>query len=236
MRPEQLLLNVRPRVDVALEDFRDGSFAPIRAALEQLLSGQLPSCFLYGPAGSGKHALLSALAGRGEQTGRALMLLPLAEVASLGPDMLAGLEGFELLVLEGLEAVAGSPDWEEGLFHLINRLQASGSAWVATADRAVPDLDIRLPDLRSRLRQAPAFALPLPDDDSRERLLLSSARRMGLVLETDVARYLVERGPRFLGSFLDCIEGLDRETLQTQRRLTVPFVREVLARQGLQTP
>ncbi len=227
---EQLLLNLRPRADVFLSDFQGEAYGPMLLALEQLLAGAGHSCYLYGPPGAGKQAWLAALSHEAERRGITAISLHLDEMLSLSPEVLQGLEGFNLLALAGLEAIAGRAEWEEGLFHLINRLYASGTSWVVTADLPVQELSIALPDLRSRLRQAPAFALALPEDSHREQVLAAVAARRGLSLEEEVQRYVLERGPRPMGEFLACIERLDRESLLAKRRLTVPFVRDVLGK------
>lgn len=230
MHSDQLLLNVRPRGDVYLDDFQGTSFGQILDALEQLLKKQLSACYLFGQKGVGKHALLAAFIAEVEYKKLSSMHLPLSEIVEMGPEVLDGLESFDVLTLDGLDAIAGRADWEEGIFHLLNRLQSSNTAWVITGSKAISEMGIVLPDLRSRLQQAAAFMLPMPDDRSREQLLLSSADRRGLILDEDVARYVLERGPRYLGEFLNCIEWLDRESLQAKRRLTVPFAREALSR------
>jgi DnaA-homolog protein len=54
------------------------------------------------------------------------------------------------------------------------------------------------------------------------------ARHRGLELPDDTARYLLTRSRRDMTSLYALLDRLDRESLRTQRRLTVPFVREVL--------
>lgn len=225
---EQLLLNVRPREYIRLSDFTGAAFAPVLAALEGVLAQEQARCYLWSGPESGRRELLTALCGEAEVRGLSSVLLPLSEVLSFPPEMLQGLEQTDLLVLDRIEAVAGNAEWEEGLFHLYNRLQESQTRLVLGAAAPVRELGIRLPDLVSRWQQASVYGLPLPDDAIRSQLLQAGVTRRGLVLEPEVERYLVERGPRPLGAFLDCLERLDRLSLRDQRRLTIPFVREVL--------
>jgi DnaA family protein len=55
------------------------------------------------------------------------------------------------------------------------------------------------------------------------------AQRRGLELPEETARYLLRRVPRDLRSLCALLETLDVASLASQRRLTVPFIREVLA-------
>lgn len=156
------------------------------------------------------------------------VLVPLADVVRESPELLSGLEVADLVALDDVQAVAGRGDWEEALFHLFNRCRAVGNRVVLSAEGAPASLGIRLPDLVSRLSQAPAWGLGVPDDASREALIVAAASRRGWVLEPEVLRYLVVRSPREPGALLACLEFLDSRSLQEGRRLTIPFVRECL--------
>ena len=53
------------------------------------------------------------------------------------------------------------------------------------------------------------------------------------MLDADVLRYLLGRGPRETGGLLALVAELDRLSLVAGRRLTIPFVRQVLERESL---
>jgi len=56
------------------------------------------------------------------------------------------------------------------------------------------------------------------------------ARHRGLELPEETAQYLLRRLPRDMATLYDWLDLLDVAALAAKRRLTVPFVREVLAR------
>ncbi|HET8731021.1 MAG TPA: DnaA regulatory inactivator Hda [Moraxellaceae bacterium] len=230
---EQMLLNLRPRPDARLTDFAAPAWAALVAALEAFLDTPGGLFYFRGEPGVGRSHLLSALCGEAEQRGMTALQLPLAELKDEEPSLLQGLEGVGLVACDDLEAVAGRPDWEEGLFHFINRSRAAGARLLFSAAGAPGDCGFHLPDLVSRLAQAPCWTLALPDDASRELLLKAAACRHDLVLEADVLRYLTGRGPRETGRLLALVSELDRLSLVAGRRLTIPFVRQVLEREGL---
>lgn len=225
---EQLLLPLQARQDVTLADLPAQAFAPVLSALRQLTEGTLDQVYVWGEAGAGRSLLLSAfIAEASRQLGQAV-LLPLRQVVFLPPEMLDGLESCPLIVLDDIEAVAGWPAWEEGLFNLYNRLREQGGRLLVTASTPPAGLPLQLPDLRSRLARSSVYALPAPDDAVRQELLLTAAQRRAWQLEPEVARYLLERGPRRLGRFMDLIERLDQHALRERRPLTVPLVRSLL--------
>lgn len=229
---EQLLLNLRPRPDARLSDFAAPAWVDLLAALELLLGTPGGLLYLRGEAGLGRSHLLAALCGEAERRGMRVLLLPLAELRGEDPGLLQGLETQDLVACDDLEQVAGDAGWEEALFHFFNRARAAGCRLLFSAAAAPSGCGLRLPDLVSRLALAPCWALAQPDDASREALLASAARRHELVLEPEVRRYLLARGPREPGRLLGLVAELDRWSLVAGRRLTVPFVRQVLERNG----
>ncbi|HEX4869294.1 MAG TPA: DnaA regulatory inactivator Hda [Moraxellaceae bacterium] len=229
---EQLLLNLRPRPDARLSDFAAPAWAPVVAALEAFLEAPGGLLYLRGDAGLGRSHLLSALCGEAERRGMAALLLPLGELRGEDPGLLQGLEAQDLVACDDLEAIAGQGGWEEAFFHFFNRARATGCRLLFSAAAGPGECGFRLPDLVSRLAQAPCWALAQPDDASREALVMAAARRHDLALEPDVVRYLLGRGPRETGRLLALVADLDRLSLVAGRRLTIPFVREVLERPG----
>jgi DnaA family protein len=57
---------------------------------------------------------------------------------------------------------------------------------------------------------------------------MARAEKRGLVMADDVAGYIMRRAPRRLGDLLGILDILDENSLQAQRRLTIPFVKEVM--------
>ncbi|MFN3586517.1 MAG: HdaA/DnaA family protein, partial [Moraxellaceae bacterium] len=213
MPAEQLLLAVRPRPDARLADFAGPAYAPLLAAVGDCLRQPASLLYVHGPAGHGRSHLLAALCVAAEAEGLPAMVLPLPELVACGPGVLEGIEGPGLLALDDIEAVAGHPAWEEGLFHLVNRQRGAGGRLVFSAAAPPRQLGLGLPDLVSRLAQAPVWAMPLPDEASHEALIEAASRRRGWVLEPAARRYLALRLPRAPGRLLACLEQIDRASL-----------------------
>jgi len=88
-----------------------------------------------------------------------------------------------------------------------------------------------LADLRSRLLAAPVHQLRELDEAGQIKALEARAARRGLELSREAAAYLVHRLPRDMHSLCAVLDRLDEAALVAQRRLTVPFLREVLEAQ-----
>lgn len=184
-----------------------------------------PLHFVHGAHDVGKTHLLQAACHF--PAGEA-MYLPLTEIAALDPtSLLQDLENSARIAIDDLQVVAGDPQWEEALFHLINRCRDSGCQLIVAARRPPTDLGLVLPDLRSRMAGGITWALSdYSDSDKRDILVLRAARR-GLHLAPAVLDYLGVRASRSLADLLDLLQRLDKASLQAKRPLTVPLIREV---------
>ena len=165
---------------------------------------------------------------RFEQLGEPAVYLPLAELLDRGIEILDNLEQYELVCLDDLQAVAGRADWEEALFHLFNRLRDSGRRLLIAASTSPRELPVKLADLKSRLTLALIFQMrPLSDEDKLRALQLRASRR-GLHLTDEVGHFILTRGTRSMSALFELLERLDQASLQAQRKLTIPFLKETL--------
>ena len=219
----QLALKVGLRDEATFENFyaRD-SLAPLLDSMAHPFTEPLQ--FLHGSAGEGKSHLLQALC----HATQGAVYLPLADVHTLPPEELfRDLESAAVLALDGLELIAGRQEWEESLFHLVNRARAANCPiWVAARRPAVGM--IQLPDLSSRLAGGVTWAIAASSDEEKLRVLQFRAQRRGLNLPDAVALYLCARQTRALTDLMEALDRLDGASLQLQRPLTVPLVREVM--------
>lgn len=232
MKPVQLPLGVRLRDDATFANYYPGANAAALGYVERLCEAEAgwteSLIYLWGVQGVGRSHLLQAACLRIEQQGELAVYLPLSEVVEHGPAVLDGLEACHLVCLDELDAVVGRADWEEALFHLFNRLRDAGRCLLLAADAAPRALALQLADLRSRLSQALVFQLQLLSDEEKLRALQLRASRRGLQLPDDVGRFILTRGSRSTSSLFELLEQLDQASLQAQRKLTIPFLKQTL--------
>lgn len=215
-----------------LDDFAvfDSFLATGNEALVALLrdaaaTGEGSGCWLFGGAAVGKTHLLQAVSA---SAGDSSVYAPLTLLREAGPGVVAGLEQRELVCVDDIDCVAGDDDWERALFNLCNDIAAAGGQLIAAAATPQRECGFRLPDLASRLSQLPTFrVVELSDADRQQALQLRSAHR-GLVLPDETARYLLTRSRRDMKSLYCLLDTLDHAALRAKRRLTIPFVRDVL--------
>ena len=229
--PRQLPLALRYPPDQRLETFVAAPAAAI-AQLHALAAGDGEWLYLCGPAGVGKTHLALAGCAEAESLGRAAHYLPLRAWAGRGAGALPTPLPGSFHALDGLEALAGDRDAEVALFDFHNAARDAGAHVLYTACEAPALLGLRLPDLRSRLGQCARIVLQLPGDAERAEILRLRAARRGLQFDDAAIEWLLRRVGRDLASLTRLLDRLDRESLAAQRRLTVPFLREVLGADG----
>jgi DnaA family protein len=201
------------------------------AYLEELGQGRAAAgAWLWGGRGVGKTHLLQAACRAAGEGGVAALYLPLAQLADYGAAPLAGLGAQGLIAIDDLDRAAGRDGLERALFRLYNDLQDAGGKLLVASRAAPAELPIELADLRSRLGAGVVYQLRRLDDAECVEALRMRAAGRGLELPADTARFLMRRLPRDIGALCDWLDRLDRASLAAQRRLTVPFVRDVLAR------
>ncbi|HWK54973.1 MAG TPA: DnaA regulatory inactivator Hda [Hyphomicrobiales bacterium] len=212
------------------EDYDFASFLPgdanqpALAYLRGFAANTDPFCLVWGAEGSGKTHLLQALCRAAPQG----LYLPLRQLREYGAEVLDGLAGQPLLVMDDLDAVAGEPAWEERLFQLCNAALAQATKLCVSSSLPLLGMPLALADLRSRLQLAVAFELHQPDDATRAALLRQLALRRGMQLRDDVVDYLLNRHQRDPAALLAVLERLDASSLAGQRRLTIPFIKQTL--------
>lgn len=226
----QLPLGVRLADRAVFDSYVAGGNAAAVAHLRAVAAGrQGGATWLAGPAGSGKTHLLQAVCARGGERGNAAYL-PLGELRGLGPGALEGWGGARWLCLDDVDRVAGERDWEQALFGLQREAEERGASLVYAAERLPRALGVTLPDLASRWAAAASFTLQPLDEAGQRAALQLRARLRGLELPPETARYLQNRYRRDMATLYALLDTLDAAALQAQRRLTVPFIRDVLAR------
>lgn len=219
----QLSLGVRLTDRAVFGNFLVGGNAAALAAARALAAtaGE-GGLYLHGAPGSGRSHLLQALCVA--VPGSAF--LPMTELAALGPGVLEGAAALPLVAIDDLDLVAGHGAWEQALFSFYNERRGSGIAVAAGAPAT--RLAIRLPDLASRLAGLPHYALAPLDESQQRQALQLRARSRGFELPEETVVFLQRRFPRDMGRLAAVLDELDAASFAEQRRVTVPFIRQVL--------
>ena len=185
--------------------------------------------FIWGPEKSGRTHLMHAACAHANDIERSSFYIPLGIHASISPALLEGLEKVDLVCIDDVNAIAGHPVWEEAIFDLYNRIaEQKTCSLVLSASMSPVDSGFALPDLVSRMQWGLNYQLqPMADEEKLAALQRRAAMR-GLLLPEDVGRFLLNRLARDLRTLFDVLDRLDKASMVHQRKLTIPFVKEML--------
>jgi DnaA family protein len=225
---QQLPLSVQLRERATFSTFVTGVNTEPVERLQQVASQRERAVlWLWGAEASGRTHLLQA-ACAAAPLGSRIAYLPLRELGEATVDFLGGALGVELLCLDDVESGLGVPAIEQALFIAYRRIEEQGGRIIATASGAPGALRWGLADIASRFGAAEIFQIRALDESGQHEALRLRAAQRGLELPDDTARYLLRRFPRDMRSLGKLLDDIDIASLSAQRRLTVPFVREIL--------
>ena len=189
---------------------------------------QQTNLYVWGATGTGVTHLLQAACKLAAEQGRQASYIPMREHADLPPRMLENMEVLDLVCVDDIDQMGRQPEWEQALFDLYNRRRDGKIHMLIGAHTSPRELDLGLPDLKSRMVWDLVYHLKPLSDEDKIGLLQRRAAARAFKLPHDVAEYLVKRVRRDLPHLITLLDRLQHATLAEQRKLTVPFVKTLL--------
>lgn len=225
---QQLALAIQLNDEANLANFCWGSNQFLEQELLQSLNHFEPSFFfLWGDSGRGKSHLLQACCNY--LNSKISIYLPLRLLKDYNPNCIDDLGEQDLIAIDDIDAIAGDRAWEEALFHLYNRIRdANKSILLISSKLPLASLELILPDLQSRLSTALIVELQELSDEFKISALEAHARSRGFALPSSVSEFLIKRTTRGMHELYHLLDRLDKASLAAQRKITIPFVKEIL--------
>lgn len=121
-------------------------------------------------------------------------------------------------------------DMNEKLLALYNLIQEQQGYLLITAHTPLSEMHTKIPDLASRLNAVPVIKIGAPDDELLKAVLIKRFSDQQLCVPATVIEFLLKHMERSYEGIEDVAQRLDQLSLQHKRNLTIPFVREILAR------
>ena len=227
----QLPLPIHQSDDETLENFyAENNLLLLNSLQKNFLPLHQQFFYLWGNQGSGKSHLLKGVCQHYLAQQRPALYVPLNKAQYFSPAVLENLEQQALVCLDDLQAVIGNAEWEVAIFDLINRVRETGrTLLIMSADQSPANLPVQLPDLASRLTWGEVYQLAPLNDHQKIDVLQKAAYQRGIELPDETANFLFKRLERDMKTLFNALEKLDQASLQAQRKLTIPFVKEILS-------
>jgi DnaA family protein len=228
----QLPLGVQLKERATFASFLTARNVELVAHLRHVAADTPPgSTWIAGPHTAGKSHLLQAVCA-GVPPGKRAVYLPLESLLPFGPGAIEGAGELDVACFDDVQSVAGLDDWDRMLFSVWQRSLERGAALLFAARETPAQVRYGLADLKSRLSSSAVFAVRELDDEEQLAALDLRARLGGFDLPAETARYLQRRYPRDMRSLCEVLDTLDDAAFTAQRRITVPFIKQILDRKG----
>ncbi len=230
--PIQLSLGVTLKDECTFDNFYAASEVNVQTlqALKKFsLKESEKNILIWGAPGSGLTHLLQAVCHEVWDAGTSVQYLPLRDMLGFSAhEICDGLEEAEYVCLDGVDQICGVKEWEIALFHLYNNIKDAGHHLLISSHTSPPSLPIVLADLRSRVLGCVRFHVESMGDNEKQTAMIMRTAARGLELPGEVARFILSRASRDTNELFYMLDVLDEASLQHQRKLTIPFVKEVL--------
>jgi chromosomal replication initiation ATPase DnaA len=217
---EQLVLDLPHRAALAAHDFL---ISPSNQAAADMIdlwpNWPLASVAVVAPAHAGKTHLASVWR---LKSGAARL-----EAHALAEADVPGAAAQGAVLVEDLHA--GIAD-ERALFHLLNLVREHKLTMLLTSRTPPGELQVALPDLRSRLRALPVVAIARPDEALLKAVLVKHFTDRQLAVEPEVVAYIALRMERSMEAAAATVAEIDRAAMAAHRKVTRALAAEVLSR------
>jgi len=219
----QLLLYLSPEQVPSFDNFVSGRNDELVARLAALATpGVSEHVYLWGPCGSGRsHLLRAALAAAQAQKRPACLVASGQLGAHLAP------EPGSLVILDDIEDL--SEVAQIALFRTFNTARQAGLSLLMAGNQPPLRLQPALrEDLRTRIGSALIYEVQPLSEAEKAGALRQHGLERGMRLDDSLIDYLLRHGRRDLPTLLAVLDALDRISLEQQRPLTLPLLREIL--------
>jgi DnaA family protein len=221
----QLVLDLGAEKPQTLENFVVGKNRELAQLLHLFAqeAARVPSerfVYLWGEPGAGKTHLLRSLA-----QGPYARYIP----ADAEEDQYQFDEQVSVYLLDDCERLP--PAMQIAAFALFNQVRENGGLMITAGDKPPADLALR-EDLRTRLGWGLIYQVHGLTDEEKIAALTQAAQTRGIVLSPGVLPYLITHFRRDMRSLSAMLDALDQYSLETQRPITLPLLRELLQLEG----
>ncbi|AKH69113.1 regulatory inactivation of DnaA Hda protein [Spongiibacter sp. IMCC21906] len=229
MNKQQIPFSFRLDIDASFDNFYGGQNHQLALNSLRLQAEGGGDKFLFLSGFSGLSHLLQASCLLAEQQQKISRYLPIKELLDYDPEtVFEALEESDLICLDDVDSVVGNADWELALFNLYNRLLMTKTSLLVSSHTSLADMPLGLADLRSRLQSFAFFRLPDLSETERVKAFQLRSKLRGMDVSDSLAEYIYARCHREFSSLLAVLDRLDQTSLVEKRRLTIPFVKEVM--------
>ena len=215
------------------DNFEVQADSPNKIVVENLrnyiLNPDTTPFYLFGDIGAGKTHLLLAAANLSRELGIQDTIYFDCASESVSPDMLISCMQSSCLFVDNIGVWIKDDMGEQALFSVVEQAKNTRQRLIVSSKLSAKNCQFTLADLVSRLSSGVVFQLELLDDEGKLNALQQDALERNLKVDDKVLQHLLTHFARDNHSLFSALEKLDRASMIEQRKLTIPFVQQVLS-------
>lgn len=221
---KQLPLDIAQQSPATLANFVPGRNSELLQTLGNILAGGEKERFVYlwGGAGCGKTHLLQAAGRTCTDNGKKAIYFSCEGKTRFGTRSREA----DCVMVDDVDCLG--PRAQIGLFNLYNRLRDDDHAFLLVSGPVAPARLKLREDLVTRLGWGLVYQVHELTDEEKVEAMKSHATGRGLDLPQEVCDYLIRHEQRDLPALMATVDALDSYSLASQRKVTIPLVRELL--------
>ncbi len=128
------------------------------------------------------------------------------------------------IVLENLNLTVN----EELLYSLLNSIEQDNKYLIITSEKPIVDINFRLADLKSRLKNFLLINIDKPDDELLFALIIKNLSDRQISIDKKLVNFIVKRIERSYGNIHEFIYKIDQISLKRKKSIDFKIIKEVL--------
>ena len=229
--PDQLSLNIKLDDSVSLDKFIecDSNRNCLNFLKSTLQEDSISNLFyIWGREGVGKSYLMQALNREFINQDKRTFHLSLTDRKVSSHKILQHLEALDVILIENIDNLPNSEEWETQIFSLINSARTSKIKIYLSSRIVSKDLQIDLKDLHSRLAYFTAIEVPEITTEEKLDAISQSSARKGIDLDTKTKEFIINNTSRSLSDLLQLLSDLDDFSLEKKKKVNPYLIRQLL--------
>ena len=177
---------------------------------------------------SGKSHLLQSLCNFYNEIGKTSFYLPIKTALDYDSSVLDSINKIDLVCIDDIDFVVKNDEWERAIFNLINQCQQSNSRIIFSVADSIDLAGFNLSDLLSRLKKLLKYNVANLDDEDFKAALNLIIEHNSINIGDKEVNYILNHGKRDIAYLKQTLFKLDKYSLSTKKKITIPLIKEII--------
>ena len=196
-----------------------------------------PLC-IYGDMGVGKTHLLRAIGKEAMSSAsdavivyiNSNFILAEQEKANSEFDVVSLVKEYndvDFLIIDDIDVILKKSSIDEKVFHLYNYLMQKGKQLIFSSSIPANQLKFTDQNLKSRLESSLTVKIEKMNDEDKRKVIKKLAKDFEVFIPNNVVDFILSSAPRDFISLHNIVSRINRLSLETKKKITLPLVRNL---------